>query len=66
MTPGLPPFNLSLGFEKKSASGGISAPNTVYFGGFGAGAGGGGLASVLANWPVLLGAAVLLVVLRKQ
>jgi hypothetical protein len=58
----------SLGFSSStsSKSGDIVAPNTVNFGGFGSGAGGGGLGSLTQYWPLLLGAAVLVAVLHKH
>lgn len=58
----------SLGFSSStsSKSGDIVAPSNVYFGGFGAGAGGGGLASLVQYWPFLLGGAVLLAIMHKH
>jgi hypothetical protein len=65
MMPSLPPLQLSS--SKSSESGGIGAPNTVYFGGFGTGAGGGDMAGAVAQyWPYLLGGALLLIALRKH
>lgn len=69
MTPGmpaLPPLQLSL--ANNSRSGDISAPNTVYFGGFGSGSGGGGgIDGMLRQyWPLAAGAAVLFVLLRRN
>jgi hypothetical protein len=62
---GMPSLGLSSSVSSKS--GDIGAPNTVYFGGFGAGAGGGDLAGALAPyWPFILGGVVLLAVLHKH
>jgi hypothetical protein len=58
----------SLGFSSStsSKSGDIVAPSNVYFGGFGAGAGGGGLAGLVQYWPFLLGGVVLLAIMHKH
>ena len=64
MMPSLPPLNLSA----SSKSGDLSAPSTVYFGGFGSGSGGGGSGGgdIGQYLPVLAVAAVLYVVLRRK
>ena len=60
MTPSLPPIQMS---DATSSKGGSIGGNTVNFGGFGIGAGGGGL---MQYWPLLAGVAVLLIIARKR
>ena len=60
MTPSMPPIQMS---DSTSSKGGSIGGNTVNFGGFGIGAGGGNL---MQYWPLLAGAAVLLIILRKR
>lgn len=65
MTPGLPPLNLSASSSAKA--GDISAPSTVYFGGFGSGGGGGALADMGQYVPLaIVGALVLFAIRHKK
>lgn len=61
--------NLQLSSNTSSKAGDIGAPNTVYFGGFGMGAGGGSGdigAMVAQYWPFLVAGAVALILLRRK
>jgi hypothetical protein len=64
MTPSLPPLQFSTSASSKS--GDVAAPNTVYFGGFGAGSGGGGFGSLDQYMPYLAIGAVALVLLKRK
>ena len=60
MTPSMPPIQMS---DSTSSKGGNIGGNTVNFGGFGIGAGGGDL---MQYWPLLAGAALLLIIVRTR
>jgi len=64
MTPGLPPLQFSTSASSKS--GDMSAPSTVYFGGFGSGSGGGGFGSLDQYMPYLAIGALALVFLKRK